>query len=136
MTAPSLVKFRDVLLFLMLIASAGAIVLMVDSYEYGPICLYMVRGHSLLDRPATRLSLSAQPSNLRPATSSPQVAHPLWMLGAYRIVLEKCFGWDVRVFMGHLAIPLATTSLTGFLWFFVWFESSDDNQVCYTTGTP
>ena len=53
------------------------------------------------------------------------------MLGAYRIVLQKYFGWDVRVFMGHLAIPLFATSLTGFLWFFVWFESSDGNQVRY-----
>ena len=44
MTAPSLVKFRNVLLFLMLIVVAVGIVLMVDSYEYGPICLYMVRG--------------------------------------------------------------------------------------------
>ena len=106
----------------MLVTFGVAMVLMVDKYEYGPICLYMVR----LSLSPLPLSLSFSPSlskasriltltHTLPPTHIPKVALPVWLLGAYRLVLQTCFAWDVRVFMGHLAIPLGATSLTGTL---------------------
>jgi len=56
------------------------------------------------------------------------IAFPLWLLGFHRFVLEPYFEWDVKAFMGHVAYPLFTVALVGFLWFFIWMGSSSDNQ--------